>query len=93
MIRLSVATLFCGLLLSIPAVPQQTESKGTPPPAPQAPAANPQSKQPTQPGTLFTGGTKEIIVPVTVTDSKTGRYLSNLEQKDFRILLGCGSIP
>ena len=85
MIRSSVATLLCGLLLSIPALPQQTESKGTQPPTPQAPAANPQPKLPTQPGTLFTGGTKEIIVPVTVTDSKTGRYLANLEQKDFRI--------
>ena len=77
MIRSSVATLFCGLLFSLPAVPQQTGSKGTQPPAPQAPAAN-------QKPTISTT-TTEIIVPVTVTDSKTGRYLSNLEQKDFRI--------
>ena len=89
MIRSSVAILFCGLLLSIPAAPQQTESKGTQPPAPPAPAATQKSKPPAQPGTLpaqlFKGGTQEIIVPVTVTDAKTGRYLSNLEQKDFRI--------
>ena len=62
MIRSSVATLFCGLLLSLPAVPQQTESKGTQPPAPPAPAA-------TQKPTISTT-TTEIIVPVTVTDSK-----------------------
>jgi hypothetical protein len=79
----TVAALFCGLLLSIPAAPQQTESKGTQPPAQAAPqpAKPPASTLPPQ---LFKGGTQEIIVPVTVTD-KTGRYLSNLEEKDFRI--------
>jgi Ca-activated chloride channel homolog len=34
---------------------------------------------------LFTTTTNEVIVPVTVTDDK-GRYVSNLEAKDFRIL-------
>ncbi|HUB82590.1 MAG TPA: VWA domain-containing protein [Bryobacteraceae bacterium] len=82
--RLPVATLLCGLCLAIPAATQQTESKGTQPPAAPPPPTAPPAK--TQSGTVpsFTGGTQEIIVPVTVTD-KTGRYLSNLKETDFRI--------
>ncbi|HEX3745226.1 MAG TPA: VWA domain-containing protein [Bryobacteraceae bacterium] len=87
MTRVSLAILFCGLLSSIPAAPQQTASKGTQPPATPAKTAPPPAKaqSQTQPGALFKGGTQEIIVPVTVTDSKSGRYLANLEEKDFRI--------
>jgi len=82
--------LLCGLLFSIPAVPQQTPTPGAQPPAPQAqPAAKlaaPPSKLAPQPQQRpnFVVNPTEIIVPVTVTDGK-GRYLSNLEEKDFRI--------
>jgi hypothetical protein len=91
MTRLSVTIALCGLLLSTPAAPQQTPSKGSQPSAPglqpagQAPAspAKP-STQPKQDDATFKVKHTEIIVPVTVTDGK-GRYLSNLEEKDFRI--------
>src|SRR5271157_408065 len=33
----------------------------------------------------FTGGVTEVVVPVTVTDEK-GKFVSNLEARDFRIL-------
>lgn len=88
MTRSMVAVSLCGLLLSIPAVPQQTQ-----PPAPQAaqPATPPgqtqppaQTQPPTQPGRIFTGGVTEVILPVTVADDK-GRFIANLEQKDFRV--------
>ena len=77
MTRSTVAVLLCGLLLSIPAVPQQTQQKSQqPPPQPAQPAL--------QPPRLFKGGTQEVILPVTVTDDK-GRFVSNLQEKDFRI--------
>lgn len=83
MIRLSVAILVCGLLSQAPAAPQQTQSTppATPPPAQQSTA--PDQAQPPKP--LIVVRPTEIIVPVTVTDSKTGRYLANLGEKDFRI--------
>jgi Ca-activated chloride channel homolog len=99
MTRSSVAILLCGLLLSIPAVPQQTQSKGSQSPTPQAqpapqpstpPAqaapkpATPPAQTAPQPATKFFVNPTEVILPVTVTDGK-GRYLSNLEEKDFRI--------
>jgi VWFA-related protein len=99
MTRSSVAILLCGLLLSIPAVPQQTQSKGSQSPTPQAqpapqpstpPAqaapkpATPPAQTAQQPATKFFVNPTEVILPVTVTDGK-GRYLSNLEEKDFRI--------
>ena len=80
--RLPVAILLCGLLFSIPAAPQQTESTGTQPPVTQPKPGTPSQ----QTGANFSVRSTEIIVPVTVTDSKTGRYLSNLEEKDFRIM-------
>jgi hypothetical protein len=85
MTRSSVAILLCGLLLSIPAAPQQTEPKGSQPPA-TAPPASPAkpATQPQLPLTRFDVKHTEIIVPVTVKDAK-GRYLANLEEKDFRI--------
>ena len=85
MTRSSVAILLCGLLLSIPAAPQQTEPKGSQPPA-TAPPASPAkpATQPQLPLTKFDVKHTEIIVPVTVKDAK-GRYLANLEEKDFRI--------
>jgi VWFA-related protein len=61
------------LCLCLPAVPQQQ------PPKPQ----NPPAEQP--PLKVFKTGVAEVIVPVTVTDDK-GRFVSNLTQKDFRVL-------
>jgi Ca-activated chloride channel homolog len=92
MTRPSVAILFCGLLLSIPAVPQQIVSKGSTAPtlppqsAPQtpAPAAQSTGQAPAQTVPQFSVGAEEIILPVTVRDQK-GRYVSNLTAKDFRI--------
>ena len=49
---------------------------------PQAASAQPDPTLPQQP--IFKGGTQEVIVPVTVTDDK-GRFVSDLEQKDFQI--------
>jgi len=51
-------------------------------------SAIPQTKPPEQndqPGARFTSTSNEVIVPVTATDEK-GRFISNLEAKDFRIL-------
>ena len=53
-----------------------------------SPAAAPQQNQqppPPQEQVTFRTQASEVIVPVTVTDDK-GRFLSNLEAKDFRIL-------
>lgn len=33
----------------------------------------------------FTTGVTEVIVPVTVTDEKTGKFVSNLDAKDFKV--------
>jgi VWFA-related protein len=73
MFRQIAFALLCGLLTGRPAVPQQA-AKSTPPSAPV------QSEQP-----LIKIEAKEVIVPVTVVDDK-GKYVSNLEMKDFRIL-------
>ncbi|HEY3839769.1 MAG TPA: VWA domain-containing protein [Bryobacteraceae bacterium] len=48
--------------------------------ASQAPAPAPQSTPPP----AFSSEVKEVLVPVTVTDEK-GRFVSNLDAKDFRI--------
>ena len=53
-----------------------------------SPAAAPQQNQQAQPPqeqVTFRTQASEVIVPVTVTDDK-GRFVSNLEAKDFRIL-------
>jgi VWFA-related protein len=47
-------------------------------PAPPAQAASP-SQEP------FRTGVTEVIVPITVVDEKTGKFVSNLDAKDFRI--------
>ena len=67
-----------GLLLSMQGSPQQAQQSQPPvqPPAQQ-------QQQQTLP-TIRTTVT-EVILPVTVTDDK-GRFIDNLEQKDFRIL-------
>ena len=46
-------------------------------------AAQQQQKEP--PPAVFGASVNEVIVPITVTDDK-GRFVSNLEAKDFRIL-------
>src|ERR1039458_2427575 len=74
-LRVFAASSFCGLILCLAAVAQQT----TPPPLPPATA------QPDPSRIQFRGSTTEVIVPVTVTDDK-GRFVSNLLKKDFRIL-------
>jgi hypothetical protein len=81
MTRTSVAaSLLCGLFLSLPARPQQTQPSGVQPPS------QPQLANPAQPPqTKITTTTTEIIVPVTVTEAKTGKYVANLSEKDFRI--------
>ena len=101
MSRLLVAISLYGLLLSVPAAPQSQPPAPEPKlPAPggQAPAqpgtAQPGTAQPkplvqTRPGQedqrpSFKGGVTEVIVPVTVTDDR-GKFLSNLEAKDFRV--------
>ena len=84
MLRLLAATSLCGLILSIPAIPQSQPPAAPPKPAAtgQKPAQPPEDAN--QPPT-FTSGVNEVIVPVTVTDDK-GKFLSNLEAKDFRVL-------
>jgi VWFA-related protein len=69
LLRPITAVSLCGLLLSIPAVPQQ-----------QAKPAQPQEQIPN-----IVVSSLEVVVPVTVTDDK-GKFVSNLEAKDFRVL-------
>src|ERR1017187_2686782 len=76
-LRVFAASSVCGLILCLPAVPQQTTRPAAAPP-PGAPQPDPSRVQ-------FKGSATEVIVPVTVTDDK-GRFVSNLVQKDFRVL-------
>ena len=69
MLRPLMISSLCGLLLSVPAIPQ----KKTEPAKPQEPLHTIQVE------------VNEVVVPVTVTDEK-GKFVSNLEAKDFRIL-------
>ena len=61
----------CLLLLALPAIPQQQ--------------SDPKPQQQPADQTTIRVQVNEVIVPVTVTDDK-GRFVSNLEAKDFRIL-------
>jgi Ca-activated chloride channel homolog len=89
--RRLLTACFCALALGVPAIPQQTP----PPPAQQQPVApkkvDPVATAPTAPlqpeegDARFTAQANDVIVPVTVTDDR-GRYVSNLEAADFRIL-------
>jgi len=85
---------FCALALGVPAVPQQQSAPKQTPPAskPTAPvntedkpAAGAAGTAPEETPATFRTFSDEVIVPVTVTDFH-GKYLSNLEAKDFRIL-------
>src|ERR1700751_3351701 len=69
LLRPITAVSLCGLLLSIPAVPQQ-----------QAKPAKLQDQM-----RKIVVSSLEVVVPVTVTDDK-GKFVSNLEAKDFRVL-------
>ena len=94
--RASVAVLIGGLLLTISALSQQALSQGTQPAATQRPATTqpvaatqpPVTTQPPQQQGLppaISVTTTEIIVPVTVIEAKTGKFVSNLGKDDFRI--------
>jgi Ca-activated chloride channel homolog len=72
MIRPIAASLVCGILLSVPAVPQQPQ-----PPQQQEPSDTNNAR--------IQINVNEVIVPVTVTDDR-GRFVSNLEANDFRLL-------
>jgi Ca-activated chloride channel homolog len=53
--------------------------------AQQSPAVASQAPAPEPAGNAISVAVEEVIVPVTVTDEK-GRFVSNLEQKDFEVL-------
>ena len=80
-LRLSIALSFCGLLWWVASAAQQPPQS---PAAAQTPTSLPASK-PGETVPTFRGQATEVIVPVTVTDDK-GKFLSNLEAKDFEIL-------
>src|ERR1700730_11438228 len=82
--RVFPASAFCGLLLCLPVVAQQT---APPPPPPPANAEAPKPQDTDLPKTVIRSGVTEVIVPVTVTDDK-GKFVSNLVAKDFRVLDG-----
>ena len=65
-----------GLLLSMAGSPQQAQQS--------QPPAQPPAQQQTAVPTIRATVT-EVILPVTVTDNR-GQFISNLDQKDFRIL-------
>ena len=96
MIRSTAAVLFCGLLLSIPAISQKVCKKAKPSgngfvsqdqatKAPADKAQQPAATAPGQTGLKITVGTTEVILAVTVTDNK-GRFVGNLEKQDFRVM-------
>ena len=99
---LRVLVCWASLLLGVPglsqlAFAQQSAAQPVPPAAPSAPSqpasvqpAVPPQSQTDQPQAETAGSSikvevNEVIVPVTVTDDK-GRFISNLEKKDFQIL-------
>jgi len=85
--RITVLLCSVPLLLAMQGFAQQTGSPGAntgTPPSPTPPAA--QEQQPPELGAAsIKVEVNEVIVPVTVTDDK-GRFVSNLEKKDFQIL-------
>jgi Ca-activated chloride channel family protein len=76
-----LTAFICALALGVPAIPQQQSA----PPKQAAPAAPGQAAAQEEAGARFQTQANEVIVPVTVTDDR-GRYVSNLEARDFRIL-------
>jgi len=93
-VLLCCASLFVGVLgLAEPSLAQEAASQPVAPAAPAAAASSPAGAQQAQaeqtqpePGSAsIKVEVNEVIVPVTVTDDK-GRFISNLEKKDFEIL-------
>jgi Ca-activated chloride channel homolog len=95
---LRVVVCWASLLLAVPGFAQQSASQPGPPAGPPsavqpgvAPSAAAQQQSQADQPPAETGGASikvevnEVIVPVTVTDDK-GRFISNLEKKDFQIL-------
>jgi len=80
---LRVLVCWAPLVLAVTGFAQQ----GAPAVPPQAPpvTAAPEQQQPETNGPSIKVEVNEVIVPVTVTDDK-GRFISNLEKKDFQIL-------
>jgi Ca-activated chloride channel homolog len=84
--RLRVLVCWAPLLLAFQGFAQQPGSPaGTSPSQGPAPSAEPAQPQPETGGASIKVEVNEVIVPVTVTDEK-GRFVSNLEKKDFQIL-------
>ena len=83
-LRVFAARSLCGLILCLPAIPQQTPpAQPVPQPAPQPAAQQPAAPQPDSSRAQFRSDVTDVIVPVTVTDDK-GRFVSNLTKNDFR---------
>jgi Ca-activated chloride channel homolog len=70
-----------------PQTPPQAQQQTPPQAQQQKPPQTQQQTPPAQPPpeTRIVVSTTEVVLPITVTDDK-GRFVSNLEQKDFRIL-------
>src|SRR6266568_4177915 len=81
-LRIVVCLLALSLVvLSVPVLSQQPATPASPTP----PATAPPQDEPG--GAAIRVEVNEVIVPVTVTDDK-GRFVSNLEKRDFQILDG-----
>src|SRR5271165_4810084 len=78
MLRFFALVLLSSFLFCLPAMPQE-------PPVAARPQTEPPKQQLEQPTTRIQVQVNEVILPVTVTDEK-GRFVSNLEAKDFRVL-------
>ena len=82
-LRIAVCLFTRGLIaLSLPVFSQQPASQPALPPAAVAPTP---TAEPEPGGAAIRVEVNEVIVPVTVTDDK-GRFVSNLEKRDFQIL-------
>lgn len=75
--RIAIAAL----ILAVTGYAQEPASSQSAPPS----NAPPEAAAPEAPGNIIRVPVEEVIVPVTVTDYK-GRFISNLEQKDFEVL-------
>jgi Ca-activated chloride channel homolog len=78
------------LALGVCAISQQSPATKAPPPTVSPERQQPPQPQPTKPQepggeVKFGANPTEVIVPVSVTDFR-GKYVSNLEARDFRIL-------
>ena len=85
MTRALVTVSLGGLLLAVSAMSQSKQQ--APPQTQQQSQGAKQATPPAQqqpPPQVFKAGVNEVILAITVTDDK-GRFVSNLEQKDFRI--------